>query len=80
MAKPLKVGTRIEKINSEPGDLHQDGAQGELLEVLPHQDGEGSWGYVVSWDDKPGALGLVASYRAQPVFTPSESRESALRC
>jgi hypothetical protein len=80
MALPLKVGTRIAKTNSEPADLHQDGAQGVLLEVLPYSDSEGFWGYVVEWDDKPGSLGLVASNRAQPVFTPNESRESALRC
>lgn len=29
--QPYAAGTKVEKINSKPGDKHQDGALGELI-------------------------------------------------
>jgi hypothetical protein len=31
----LDIGTRIVKVNSEPGDGHKDGSKGKILTVIP---------------------------------------------
>jgi hypothetical protein len=64
--EPLDRGTRIEKINSEPGDGHRDGSQGSIASALgPAADG--TWGYFVRWDDMPEVLVFIAGRRVRPV-------------
>lgn len=75
----LPNGTRVEKINSEPGDAHPDGTQGRVV---------GSWGplddetkeqlkekglppcdyfYFVEWDDIPDIPVGIADRRIAEV-------------
>ena len=52
-------GTKVEKINSEPGDMHQDGARGTVISHLgPKPPGSSGilhdhceYGYFVRWQD-----------------------------
>lgn len=57
----LRNGTLVEKVNSEPGDTHQDGARATIVGSLGRA-APSKYGYFVEWDDIPGV----------PVFTASE--------
>lgn len=56
----------VEKINSEPGDAHQNGEIGTVRSVvgptprdIPTQRGvipKGTYGYFVEWDNLPGNI------------------------
>lgn len=41
-------GTLVEKINSEPGDIHPDGTRAKVLGPV------GIGYYFIAWNDKPG--------------------------
>ena len=61
----LPNGTRIEKVNSEPGDGHPDGAVGTVIgsigpAVIPGFPDR--YVYFVVWDEAPGA-GLPVGIR-----------------
>ena len=61
----LPNGTRIEKVNSEPGDGHQDGAAGTVIgSIGPVEipDSTYRYAYFVAWDEDPGA-GLPVGIR-----------------
>ena len=61
----LPNGTRIEKVNSEPGDGHQDGAAGTVIgSIGPVEipDFTDRYAYFVAWDEDPGA-GLPVGIR-----------------
>lgn len=57
----LPNGARVQKINSEPGDTHGDGAwatvRGSIGPAL------GTFGYYVEWDDHPGIPVFIAGLR-----------------
>ena len=68
----LEVGTRVEKINSKPGqDTHQDGALATIVTIAGQMpEGHslaGVWGYFVEWDDIPGIEVFIAGTRIRPV-------------
>jgi hypothetical protein len=64
------VGTRVAKINSEPKDLHQDGAlakiTGDLAVEVRRPDKIGVV-YIVEWDDMPGVQVVIAGTRLRLV-------------
>jgi hypothetical protein len=74
MAEPLADGALIEKINSDPGDGHQDGAQGTIVSHLGPMPAEGlgqgvpEYGYFVSWADMPGLPVFVGGNRVQTMI------------
>jgi hypothetical protein len=49
----LRTGTRVEKINSERGDSHVNGAHGTINTSLGAKmlHGQMTHGYLVVWDD-----------------------------
>lgn len=54
----LLNGTRVRKVNSEPGDRHQDGAVGKVIgsvEADPLSGFTDRYVYFVAWDTGPGA-------------------------
>ena len=61
----LPNGTRIEKVNSEPGDGHQDGAAGKVigsLQAVPSPGFPERYVYFVAFDENPAAgvpVGIV---------------------
>lgn len=63
------LGARVEKINTVPGsDAHHDGALATVAEVMgPTTDG--TYGYMVVWDDLPGVKVFIAGSRLRPVNT-----------
>ena len=64
------VGTQIEKINSQPGHFHKDGARGRIVEIVR---ATGKYrgaanavvedGYLVRWDGEPEQFA--------PIFIPT---------
>jgi len=56
-------GTRIKKVNSEPGDANRDGARGTVLGSLRAPDVMGGLRfYFIEWDAKPRvAIGCMAT-------------------
>lgn len=74
-------GTRVEKINSEPGNTHRDGARGTIVGALgpapPALRAEmlakgeikqdAVFCYWVEWDDLPGIPVAVVDFRIKPV-------------
>ena len=66
----LRNGTIVEKVNSEPGDRHQDGAQGTIMGSVGPVDVPGiptRYAYFVVWDDMPGVPVGIAGHRIRPV-------------
>lgn len=59
----MSNGTIVEKINTEPGDFHKDGARARVIGSLPEVDG--LRGYFVEWDDTPEVPQFVKSTRIQ---------------
>lgn len=64
MTQPYRAGSRVEKVNSKPGDMHQDGARGRIIShaglLTPGTilgNGEiietDEYGYFVQWEDFP---------------------------
>lgn len=64
MAEPYPVGTEVEKIESQPGDMHHNGSVGRVVRVLGSMAagtvlGNGEvvprleFGYFVQWRDFP---------------------------
>jgi hypothetical protein len=51
----LLNGTRIQKVHSEPGDGHQDGAAGTVIGSIGPQDMPDRYAYFIVWDEEPGA-------------------------
>lgn len=65
----LLNGTRIEKVNSKPGDGHRDGAVGTVIGSIGPAEIPGfldRYAYFVVWDEAPGA-GLPVGIRALKV-------------
>ena len=61
----LPNGTRIKKVNSEPGDAHQDGAAGTVIgSIGPVEtpDFTDRYVYFVVWEEDPGT-GLPVGIR-----------------
>ena len=57
-AGALLNGTRVQKVNSEPGDGHQDGACGTVIGSVEAGQVPGfsdRYVYFVAWEDAPGA-------------------------
>lgn len=66
----LPPGTRVEKINSEPDDTHQDGAPATVLRRFPEDpvnDMGREFGYFVHWDDLPDLQVFIAAHRIRPL-------------
>ena len=73
----LPNGTRVRKVNSRPGDTHQDGAPativgalgpaGEEIKAELKQRGlrEVEWVYWVIWDDLPGVPVAITDTRVE---------------
>lgn len=59
-------GTRIVKVNTEPGDANPDGALGTVLGSLAHQ---GQVAYFIEWDNAPrvavGCVGFKLAFHEQ---------------
>lgn len=64
MTQPYPAGCKVEKVNSKPGDMHQDGERGRIIchvGLLTHGTilGNGEvietdeYGYFVQWEDFP---------------------------
>ena len=62
----LASGTRVRKVNSVPGDIHQDGALGTVVGSLKGPDGTAAV-YSVEWGDLPGVPVGIASHRVVAV-------------
>lgn len=70
-ARPLPAGTRVEKINSHPrhGHLrHRDGALGTVLAAVAD-------GYLVEWDDAPGAACFTSGTMLRKVAGPRKKKK-----
>ena len=65
----LPRGTLVEKINSEAGDGHQDGARGKVLGAV------GIGYYFVEWEDKPGARWFVPETKLREVAAVRPGRK-----
>ena len=66
----LRNGTIVEKVNSESGDSHQDGARATAMGSVGPVDIPGvptRYGYFVVWDDMPGLPVWIAGHRIRPV-------------
>ena len=64
----LRNGTLVEKVNSKPGDTHQDGARATIVGSLgPADHLTSKYGYFVVWDDIPGVPVFIAGKRIGPV-------------
>lgn len=72
MNQPYSPRTKVEKINSKPGDMHQDGALGEVISYLGPlvagsilDDGkvisQDDYGYFVRWEDCPIQVFIMGS-------------------
>ena len=59
-ARSLPRGTLVEKIDSAPGDSHQDGARARVLSAFGD-------GYFVEWEDVPGVPVFILAARIRPV-------------
>lgn len=47
-------GSRVRKVNSEPGDAHPDGSLGTVLSSISHPEVMGGMvAYFVAWDARP---------------------------
>lgn len=82
-------GTRIEKVNSEPGDTHKDGAEGTIvgalgpapLDLRAEMLAKGEikqdaiFIYWVVWDDLPGIPVAVVDYRIKPKESADKNTE-----
>ena len=54
----LPNGSRVEKVNTSPGDGHQDGAMGKIIGSVETPGVPGfpdRYVYFVAWDEDPGA-------------------------
>jgi len=71
-------GARVVKVNSEPGDAHQDGTLGTVVgaleanvEVRAELRRQGvkqiEWMYWVKWDDVPEIPAAIADYRIKAI-------------
>lgn len=63
-------GTRVEKINSEPGDTHADGTQATIVGALKAPAEARlpiEYMYWVEWDDLPGIPVAVGENRIRPL-------------
>lgn len=63
---PIRIGARVRKTNSQPGDSHTDGATGTFVMYLGDAKVLGlendDWGGIVEWDDMPNfACGIMGS-------------------
>lgn len=58
----LRLGTRIEKINSRRGDSHANGAHGTITSSFRPEmwHGEMTRGYLVIWDGCPAPAFVLA--------------------
>jgi hypothetical protein len=61
----LEVGDIVEKINSDPVDIHKNRAQGRVVKVLG--DGSMGYGYFVIWNDTPGLRVFISGTRVRKV-------------
>jgi hypothetical protein len=63
----FEVGTRVVKVEGEPGDYHRPGAGGKIIAVIPRSFLSGEMphfpgAYFVEWDDLPrSAVGFVTA-------------------
>lgn len=62
----LANGSRVEKIEWEPGEYHLPGATGKLIGCLGKTDG-GVYGYFLNWDEQPGLLAFTTSSKIRPL-------------
>lgn len=63
----IQNGSRIEKVNSEPEDGHQDGALGVVIGSRGPIPDLGMFMYWVEWDDLPGCHVGVSGDRIHEV-------------
>ena len=66
----LPVGARVRKINSRPGDAHQDGDTGTVFQVLVSRNfllRQVVSGYMVGWDDLPFTPVYVSHKCVEPI-------------
>lgn len=66
----LAAGTRVEKVQTEPGDTHKDGDRGTILGSISSPLGQ--IGYSVEWDDLPGMAVAISALRLRPVADSEE--------
>lgn len=71
--QPYAAGIRVEKINSNPGDMHQDGALGRVVSHLrntePLSEVLHEYGYFVRWEDFLLAPVFICGCRLREVKT-----------
>lgn len=79
----LQNGTRIEKINSQKGDGHQDGDTGTVIGSIDAEDAQEYLGakpkgsklaYFIEWDDMPRCAVGIGSERIQPLKWHSKTQ------
>jgi hypothetical protein len=68
MTRSLARGTVVEKINSQPGDSHPDGARGRVLGPV----GIGYW--FIEWNDRPGTRWFVPETKIREVKRPRKKK------
>ena len=56
-------GSRVTKINAEPGDTHQNGSTATVLGSFGHPDV--GHGYFVEWDDCPKKAVFIEASKVQ---------------
>ncbi len=69
----LPNGALVEKLNTEPGDTHRDGARAVVVGSLGPYDGlPDPYGYFVEWDDIPGVPVAIGGHRIRVVQHDAE--------
>lgn len=63
-------GTRVEKINSPPGEPHRDGDQATVISSVGPVPWQGYmvYGYFVEWDDLPGLYVFISGDRIRSLL------------
>lgn len=57
-------GTRVSKINTEPVDIHPDGALATIIgSIGPFADMPSLYAYCVEWDDHTGLPVWISAHR-----------------
>lgn len=70
MEHPYPEGTRVAKVQSEPGDAHPNGSLGRIVLVAPQvPEMRGQWAYFVEYDDHKGLPIGTMGYKLKPIIS-----------
>lgn len=75
--QPFAAGATVEKINSRPGSVVQDGTRGVVLEAEASSQQEGMFAYAVRFEGRDQAQFISGGYLRAAL--PERARESAGR-